>query len=143
MGLTTITTWLRHTGITTLLIPLLAACTDQVTDMNAVVFNYRHQPLADVYVNNQHIGAGFSSHFRDGGTGGSIVCCVPIKPGDIQIKWMIGGGPADANVGKVMTTTVQLDSIKPNAKYLGVYLYEDGTVALDTAVGIPEGKPGH
>ena len=110
-------------------------------DMNVVVFNYWHRPLVDVYVNDQHVGAGFASHYRDGGTGGSITCCVPIKSGNINIKWMLGGGPTDSDVGKIMTATAKLDNIKPGAKYLGVYLYEDGTVELDTGVGIPEGKP--
>ena len=62
------------------------------------------------------------------------------KAGKITIKWMLGGGEHDPLTGKIMSATAELKQIKPNADYLGVYLYEDGTVALDTARGIPDNK---
>jgi hypothetical protein len=118
----------------------LSACGAKSMDMNVVVFNYWPQPLADVYVNGQHVGAGFGS-YQSGGTGGSISCCHKVAPGTVELKWVLDGGDNDTNVGKTLSATATLSSIKPDAKYLGVYLYPDGTVELDTAKGVPDGKP--
>ena len=51
---------------------LLAGCTEQT--LNVVVFNYWPRPMAHVYVDGQHVGAGFGE-YGPGGTGGSISCC--------------------------------------------------------------------
>jgi hypothetical protein len=105
-------------------------------DMNVVVFNYWPRPMADVYVDGQHVGAGFGA-FGPGGTGGSISCCHKVKPGQVKIDWMLDGPPNDPFTGRTMSASASLNEIKPGAKYLGVYLYADGTVRLDTAKGIP------
>lgn len=110
-------------------------------DMNVLVFNYWHRPIGHVYINGLYAGGGFGSYYQQGGTGGSIACCHQITLGDIEVKWVLSGGPNDPDVGKTITKTVKLNSIKPNAKYLGLYLYDDGSVELDTAVGVPDGKP--
>ncbi len=119
---------------------LLAACQSQSADVNVVVFNYWPRALADVYVNGQWAGGGFSAYTETGGTGGSIFCCHKVTPGKVEVKWMLGGGLGDPMTGKVMSATVDLSSIKPQADYLGVYLYPDGNVALDTARGIPDDR---
>lgn len=103
-------------------------------DMNVVVFNYWPRAMADVYVDGQHVGAGF----EEGGGRGSISCCYRVKPGKIKIDWMLGGGLGDPLTGKTLSAVVELSQIKPDATYLGVYLYADGSVALETAKGIPE-----
>lgn len=108
-------------------------------DMNVVVFNYWPRAMADVYVDGQHVGAGFGA-FGPGGTGGSISCCHKVKVGQIKVDWMLGGGLGDPLTGKTMSVSASLNEIKPGAKYLGVYLYADGTVALDTARGIPDDR---
>lgn len=103
-------------------------------EMNVVVFNYWPRALADVYVNGQHVGAGYESN----GGGSSISCCYAIKPGAIKVGWMLDGRADDPQTGKAMSAVAELKEIKPGAQYLGVYLYPDGTVALDTAKGIPD-----
>lgn len=108
-------------------------------EMNVVVFNYWPRPMADVFVDGQHIGAGYGE-FGPGGTGGSISCCFKVKTGTVKVNWMLDGRPDDPLTGKTMSATVELKEIKPNARYLGVYLYPDGTVALDTAKGIPDDR---
>ena len=109
-------------------------------DMNVVVFNYWPRAMADVYVDGQHVGAGYGA-YGPGGTGGSISCCSSIRAGKIvEIKWMLGGGEADPMTGKIMQAKTVLKEIKPGARYLGVYLYPDGSVALDTARGIPNDR---
>lgn len=119
---------------------LITGCGAQAMDMNVVVFNYWPRAMADVYVDGQHVGAGFGA-YGPGGTGGSIACCSAISAGkSVEIKWMLGGGEDDPLTGKVMTASAKLEEIKPGARYLGVYLYPDGTVALDTARGIPDNR---
>jgi hypothetical protein len=115
----------------------LASCGVKGVDMNVVVFNYWPRAMADVYVDGQHVGAGFGE-FGPGGTGGSISCCHLVKTGMVKIDWMLDGRSDDLLTGKTMTASAKLIEIKPGARYLGVYLYPDGTVALDTAKGIPE-----
>lgn len=105
-------------------------------DMNVVVFNYWPRAMADVYIDEQHVGAGY----EQGGGASSISCCYKVKSGMVQVKWMLDGPPGDPLTGKKMSAAAQLDAIKPGARYLGVYLYADGTVALDTAKGIPDDR---
>ena len=119
---------------------LLAACQSQSADVNVVVFNYWPRALADVYVNGQWAGGGFSAYTETGGTGGSIFCCQKVAPGKVEVKWMLDGPSSDPLTGKTMSSSSELVSIKPKADYLGVYLYPDGTVALDTARGIPDDR---
>jgi hypothetical protein len=115
---------------------LLTGCAEQT--LNVVVFNYWPRAMADVYVDGQHVGAGFGA-YGPGGTGGSISCCSSIRAGKtVEIKWMLGGGEDDPMTGKIMQAKTVLKEIKPGARYLGVYLYPDGSVALDTARGIPD-----
>ena len=106
-------------------------------DMNVVVFNYWPRPLADVYVNGQHVGAGYGE-FGPGGTGGSISCCHKVKAGSVKVDWVLDGRADDPLTGKKMSALGELKEINPGANYLGVYLYPNGTVALDTAKGIPD-----
>lgn len=105
-------------------------------EMNVVVFNYWPRAMADVYIDGQHVGAGY----EQGGGGSSISCCYKVRSGEVQVKWMLGGGIDDPLAGKVMSASARLKEIKPGARYLGVYLYPDGTVALDTAKGIPDDR---
>ena len=114
-----------------------SGCGAREMEMNVVVFNYWPRALADVYVNGQHVGAGYGAN-GPGGTGSKISCCYSIRPGAIKVGWMLGGGEGDALTGKTMSSVAELKEIKPGAQYLGVYLYPDGTVALDTAKGIPD-----
>lgn len=127
-------------GAMVALAAMLNSCGVHAVEMNVVVFNYWPRALADVYVDGQHVGAGFGGTNMQSGTGGSISCCHSVKAGKVTIKWMLGGGEHDPLTGKIMSATAELKQIKPNADYLGVYLYEDGTVALDTARGIPDNK---
>jgi hypothetical protein len=120
---------------------LLNACGLSAVQMNVVVFNYWPRALADVCIDGQHVGAGYGGTNEQSGTGGSISCCHSVKAGKITVKWMLDGPPSDPLTGKVMSAVAELKQVKPNADYLGVYLYEDGTVALDTAHGIPDNKP--
>ena len=105
-------------------------------DMNVVVFNYWPRAMADVYVDGQHVGAGY----EQGGGGSKISCCHKVRAGEVQVKWMLDGSPSDPLTGKTMSSSARLEEIKPGARYLGVYLYPDGTVALDTAKGIPDDR---
>ncbi len=109
-------------------------------EMNVVVFNYWPRALADVYVDGQWVGGGYGGYTDLGGTGSKVSCCYKVAPGKVEVKWMLGGGLGDPLTGKNMSATAELASIKPKADYLGVYLYPDGTVALDTARGIPDDK---
>jgi hypothetical protein len=115
------------------------SCGVGAVEMNVVVFNYWPRAMVDVYVDGQHVGAGFGA-FGPGGTGGSISCCHTVKAGKVKIEWMLGGGLGDPLTGKKMSATADLNEIKSGSKYLGVYLYPDGTVALDTAKGIPDDR---
>jgi hypothetical protein len=117
----------------------LTSCGVSAMDMNVVVFNYWPRPMADVYVDGQHVGAGFGA-FGPGGTGGSISCCHKVKAGEVKVDWMLDGPSTDPLTGTTKSVVTRLSAIKPGAKYLGVYLYPDGTVALDTAKGIPDDR---
>lgn len=119
-----------------LLLPVITNCGFTAMDMNVVVFNYWPRAMADVYVDGQHVGAGF----EQGGGGSSISCCYKVRPGEVQVKWMLDGPPNDPLTGKTLSSSARLEKINPGARYLGVYLYPDGTVALDTAKGIPDDR---
>ena len=108
-------------------------------DMNVVVFNYWPRAMGDVYADGQHVGAGFGA-FGPGGTGGSISCCRTVNAGRVKVDWILSGGEDDPVTGTKMSASGELKEIKPGSKYLGVYLYPDGTVALDTANGIPDDR---
>ena len=126
--------------VATLFIAVIqTGCGAQAMEMNVVVFNYLPRPLADVYVNGQHVGAGYGE-FGPGGTGGSISCCHKVKVGSVKVDWVLDGRADDPLTGKKMSASGELKEIKPGADYLGVYLYPDGTVALDTAKGIPDDR---
>jgi hypothetical protein len=112
----------------------LASCGVKGVDLNVVVFNYWPRAMADVYVDGQHVGAGF----EEAGGRGSISCCHRVEPGKVKIEWMLGGALGDPLTGKTMTALTELSAIEPGARYLGVYLYPDGSAALDTAKGIPD-----
>ena len=117
---------------------LLTGCAEQT--LNVVVFNYWPRPMAHVYVDGQHVGAGYGE-YGPAGTGAKISCCSSIRTGKtIEVKWMLDGPPADPLTGKIMQAKTVLKEIKPGARYLGVYLYPDGSVALDTARGIPNDR---
>jgi hypothetical protein len=116
---------------------LQVGCGAQAMDMNVVVFNYWPRAISFVYVEGQNVGGGYGA-FGPGGTGSKISCCHKVKTGKIQVDWMLGGGEGDPLAGKKMSSMTELKEIKPGANYLGVYLYPDGTVALDTAKGIPD-----
>jgi hypothetical protein len=118
---------------------VLQSCGGGAVEMNVVVFNYWPRALADVYVNGQHVGAGFGA-YGPGGTGGSIWCCLKIKPGSVKVDWMLGGAEGDPLTGTTRSVTATLKEIRPGADYLGVYLYPEGRVVLDTARGIPDDK---
>jgi hypothetical protein len=118
---------------------VLQSCGGGAVEMNVVVFNYWPRALADVYVNGQHVGAGYGA-FGPGGTGSKISCCYKIKPGPIKVEWMLGGGEGDPLTGTTRNATATLKEIRPGADYLGVYLYPEGRVVLDTARGIPDDK---
>jgi hypothetical protein len=134
-----LTRWIRQCTVcvAALAVVLLhAACGTKAVEMNVVVFNYTPRPLADVYVNGQHVGAGFGE-FGPGRTGGSISCCIDVKAGPIRVDWVVDGPPGDAMTGKKLSSITTLSEIKTGAAYLGVYLYADGSVQVDTAKGIP------
>jgi hypothetical protein len=120
-----------------IMVLLQAGCGAQGMDMNIVVFNYWPRAMGNVYLDGQHVGAGFGA-FGPGGTGGSISCCHRVKAGKVKVDWILSGGEGDPLTGTTMSASAELKEIKPNANYLGVYLYPDGTVALDTAKGIPD-----
>jgi hypothetical protein len=118
---------------------LVSSCGVFAVKMNVVIFNYLPRPLADVYFNDEHVGAGFGA-YGSGGTGGSISCCFSVKPGTHKIDWVLDGWVerGDKDIGKRLSAEVTLKDIKPNADYLGIYIYPDGSVALDTSKGIPD-----
>jgi hypothetical protein len=118
---------------------LLSSCGAKEMNLNVVVFNYWPRAIADVYVNGQHVGAGYGA-FGPGGTGSKTSCCYEIKAGKVKLKWLLSGAVGDPLVGKELETTVELKEVKNGATFLGVYLYPDGTATLDTAKGFPEDK---
>ncbi len=118
---------------------LVSGCGAQAMDMNVVVFNYWPSALLDVYINGEHVGAGYGP-YGPGGTGGKISCCHSVRTGKIEVKWGFDGPKSDPRAGKSMSAFAELKEIKPNARYLGIYLYPDGTVAFDTARGIPDDR---
>ena len=65
-----------------------SGCGAREMEMNVVVFNYWPRAMADVYVNGQHVGAGYGAN-GPGGTGSKISCCYSIKPGAIKVGWML------------------------------------------------------
>ena len=62
---------------------LQVGCGAQAMDMNVVVFNYWPRAMGDVYVNGQHVGAGYGA-FGPGGTGSKISCCHKVQPGKVR-----------------------------------------------------------
>jgi hypothetical protein len=122
-----------------LVLPALQACGAKAMEMNVVVFNYWPRPLADVYVNKMHVGAGYGA-FGPGGTGSKISCCFEVKPGRIRLEWILDGPLSDSLTGSKRDAEVELSNVGTGHDYLGVYLYPDGTAAVTTSRGIPDDR---
>lgn len=106
-------------------------------ELNVVVFNYWPRALADVYVDKHWVGGGYGGYTERGGTGSKVSCCFPIRSGPVRLAWMLDGAEGDPLTGTTMHAEVTLPAIKPGARYLAVYLYPDGTAALDTGASLP------
>jgi hypothetical protein len=118
---------------------VLQSCGGGAVEMNVVVFNYWPRALADVYVNGQHVGAGFGA-YGPGGTGGSIWCCYKVKPGPIKVDWTLDGREGDPLTGTTRSATATLKAVNPRADTLGIFLYPNGHLALETGRGIPNDR---
>jgi hypothetical protein len=135
--------WRRMTLVVavgiSLVLPALQACGAKAVEMNVVVFNYWPRPLADVYVNKMHVGAGFGA-FGPGGTGSKIYCCIEVKQGHMQLEWILDGPLSDPFTGSKRAAAVQLQNVAAGHDVLAVYLYPDGTAAVTTSRGIPDDR---
>jgi hypothetical protein len=123
---------LRATAMSLLcLLPLLTACGTTQKNLNVIVFNYWPRAIADVSINGQYAGGSFSA-YRPGGAGASMVSGVPIHVGEQKIEWMLSGGEHQPRLFEKITATVNLKDIPLNAKVLGIHIYPNETVYVET-----------
>jgi hypothetical protein len=121
-------------------IPLMNACAEKKMNLNVIVFNYWPRAIADVSINGQYAGGSYSA-YRPGGAGASMVSGVPIHVGEQKIEWMLDGGENQPRLFEKITATVNLKDIPSNAKVLGIHIYPNETVYVETGVWHLEAHP--
>lgn len=125
-------------------IPLVSSCAEKKMNLNVIVFNYWPRAIADVSINNEYAGGSFGA-YGPGGTGGSMVTGVPIHVGEQKIVWTLDGSKNSPRLGEKITATIMLKDIPVNAKVLGIHIYPDETVFVETGIwhldAHPNGAP--
>jgi hypothetical protein len=119
-------------------IPLMNACAEKKMNLNVIVFNYWPRAIADVSINGQYAGGSFGA-YGPGGTGGSMVTGVPIHVGEQKIEWLLDGN--FPRLGDKIAASVILKDIPSNSKVLGIHIYPDETVYVETGIWHLEAHP--
>lgn len=117
----------------------LAACAEKTMELTVVVFNYWPRPIIDVSVNGQYAGGSYGAH-RPGSGGGTMVCCADVQPGEVNVKWALGGPRNAPRLGEEIRAKGRLDNIPRGSKYLITRIYPDSTVKLSAETYIPLDK---
>lgn len=117
----------------------LSACAEKTMELTVVVFNYWPRPIIDVSVNGQWAGGSYEAH-RHGSGGGSMVCCANVSPGEVTVKWALGGPRNAPRLGEEISARAVLLKIPKDAKYLITRIYPDSTVKVSAETYIPLDK---
>lgn len=104
--------------------------------LSVVLFNYLDRPIFDVFVDGK---MGFGSDAYPA-TGGGIISGVNFDLGPKKVSWRLDGPPGTPRNGETVSNKnpLRLDTVVPNARYLGVHIYPDDSVELITSVGLPD-----
>lgn len=120
---------------------LFFSSASSAANLQVGVINYWHRPIIDVLVNEQNAGGRYGSMDEESG-GGSLLCCVRIKPqSTVDVQWTLDGRAGQESNGKVMHAKAHLGAITPGATVLGVHIYPDGTVQVETLDDLPVRRP--
>lgn len=75
------------------------------------------------------------------GGGGSVVCCIKVKPGPIRIEYSLGGSEGMPRLGERIHATAVLTELPGNAKVLTVHVYPDGTAFAEASREYVDERP--
>lgn len=118
----------------------LTACSERVMNLDVAVYNYWPRAINDVVVNGQYAGGAFMA-YHPGGAGGSIVCCVKVKPGPITIEYSLGGAEGAPRLGEKNHATTVLREIPDDAKVLTVHVYPNKTISAEASAEYVDERP--
>ena len=109
--------------------------------VDVVVMNYTPTAVAYVSVDG-HDAGGFYHAYAPGTIGGTVYCCIEVKPGPVHVKWEYSRPPSDTRPDELFKRDVVGIIPKPNGpyKYLGVHIYPDDHVEFTLSRDIPEEK---
>ncbi len=127
----------RSACLTSLGLLLLSACKVKSTQvsLDVVLFSYLNRPIFDVYVNETDIGVAGPWPFSGRGAMSRVVVPFGIQ----KINWRLGGPKGMAGNGNIVTAKnrPELTGVPPGAEFLGVHIYDDGTVELIASPHFP------
>ena len=123
---------------------LLAGCGFPGRQMivEVVVYNYSPNPISSVRVQGQPV-LGHFQKYGPGGTGGSIYCCIEVRPGRAEVGWELGRPPGtpEPPEGWFRAVTGDVPKPAPGDKFLGVHVYAEDAVELTLTPDIRREKP--
>ena len=98
--------------------------------LDVVLFSYMQRPIFDVFLENTDIGlAGPWPYSGRGSMSG-----VQLRLGKQTVKWRF----ADTGEAMAAKNSPELKVIPPEATFLGVHVYEDGSVEITPSQHFPE-----
>ncbi|NBI47594.1 DUF3304 domain-containing protein [Burkholderia sp. ISTR5] len=119
---------------------LLAACSERSMNLDVSIYNYWPRAIYDVALNSQYAGGAYMA-YHPGGAGGSVVCCIKVKPGPIRIEYSLGGSEGMPRLGERIHATAVLTELPGNAKVLTVHVYPDGTAFAEASREYVDERP--
>lgn len=118
----------------------LAACSERTMNLDVSIYNYWPRAIYDVAVNGQYAGGAYMG-YHPGGAGGSVVCCVKVKPGPITIEYSLGGSEGMPRLGERIHATAVLQALPDNSKVLTMHVYPNGTAFAEASKEYVDERP--
>ncbi|AJK45308.1 DUF3304 domain-containing protein [Burkholderia plantarii] len=118
----------------------LAACSERTMNLDVSIYNYWPRAIYDVAVNGQYAGGAYMG-YHPGGAGGSVVCCIKVKPGPITIEYSLGGSEGMPRLGERIHATAVLQALPDNSKVLTMHVYPNGTAFAEASKEYVDERP--
>ncbi|WP_429252340.1 hypothetical protein [Paraburkholderia sp. GAS333] len=118
----------------------LTACSEKTMNLDVAIYNYWPRAIYDVAVNGQYAGGAFMG-YHPGGAGGSVVCCVKVKPGPVMIEYSLGGSEGAPRLAERVHATAVLQELPGDSKVLTVHVYPDETAFAEVSKEYVDERP--
>lgn len=128
-------------SLASLAIATTGGCMARTLTVDVVVMNYTPTALAYVSVDG-HDAGDFYHAYAPGTIGGTVYCCIEVKPGQAHVKWEYDRPPSDTRPDELFKRDEIGIIPTPNGpyKYLGVHIYPDDHVEFTLTRDIPDEK---